>query len=178
MVVFFIPPLRQRFLAYGARASTPPASGKEEKDRKKKAAPAPKQNTSILDQIADYTVPHDWFFTFYFVSTSLSAFWPGEILYLKGPLYHAVAGRVDPTRPSMNFEQLKIAWLMLLFQGGRRLYECLTLTQTDEFADETKPSSQMWVGHWVMGVLFYIATSIAIWIEGMRKQHSPLARKS
>lgn len=123
----------------------------------------------ILDEIADWKVPHDYFWSFYFESVSLSPFWAGEVLYLHGPIWGLVR---DYTRPlaytnSMTFEQVKITWLMLLAQGCRRLYESLSLSKEDIFSVENDSASQMWGGHWLLGLGFYAATSVAIWIEGI-----------
>jgi 3-oxo-5-alpha-steroid 4-dehydrogenase 3 len=59
----------------------------------------------------------------------------------------------------MAFEQVALTWLLMLVQGSRRLYECLVLS--------TPSQSKMWIGHWALGILFYVATSVAIWIEGI-----------
>jgi 3-oxo-5-alpha-steroid 4-dehydrogenase 3 / polyprenol reductase len=67
----------------------------------------------------------------------------------------------------MTFEQVKITWIMLLVQGCRRLYESLSLSKEDIFSVENTSTSKMWGGHWVLGLAFYAATSVAIWIEGI-----------
>ncbi|KAK4554862.1 hypothetical protein LTR86_008010 [Recurvomyces mirabilis] len=59
----------------------------------------------------------------------------------------------------MTYRQIILTWLLLLLQGSRRLYESL------EFSRPSK--SRMWIGHWMIGIGFYMATSIAIWIEGI-----------
>lgn len=64
----------------------------------------------------------------------------------------------------MSFSQLQTTWVMLLIQSARRLYECLDLPSSSE--------SQMFVGHWAMGMAFYAATSVAVWIEGIRERPS------
>ena len=128
----------------------------------------------MLDEIASWQVPHSWFYTFYFLSLSLSALWLGEVLYLKGPLYRLVAYLTNTAgRPSMTFEQVKITWVMMAVQGGRRLYECLTLTKVEgeTFGSGSGTGSQMWIGHWVLGIAFYIAMSVAVWVEGIREQY-------
>jgi 3-oxo-5-alpha-steroid 4-dehydrogenase 3 len=58
----------------------------------------------------------------------------------------------------MIISQTKLAWLLMFIQGSRRLYESLTLS--------SKSTSKMWIGHWVIGVGFYLATGVAIWVEG------------
>jgi len=70
-------------------------------------------------------------------------------------------------RSSMTFSQLQTTWAMMFIQSGRRLYECLALPSSS--------SSSMFVGHWIVGMLFYATTSVAIWVEGIRKC-SPHAR--
>lgn len=67
----------------------------------------------------------------------------------------------------MTFEQVKITWLLMLIQGCRRLYECLSLSKEDIFSVENTSESKMFGGHWLMGIAFYIAMSISTWIEGI-----------
>jgi 3-oxo-5-alpha-steroid 4-dehydrogenase 3 / polyprenol reductase len=58
----------------------------------------------------------------------------------------------------MSFNQLVLCWSLLAAQGTRRLYESLIFS---------KPSlSKMWFGHYFLGLLYYLAMSVAIWIEG------------
>jgi 3-oxo-5-alpha-steroid 4-dehydrogenase 3 / polyprenol reductase len=116
---------------------------------------------SPLNTLATYTVPHDWFVSFYFLSLTLCAFWPGEILGLQGPLWRLVRDHTKERALSMSFTQLQTTWAMMLVQSGRRLYECLDLPSSSE--------SQMFVGHWVLGMAFYMATSVAVWVEGIRE---------
>jgi 3-oxo-5-alpha-steroid 4-dehydrogenase 3 len=59
----------------------------------------------------------------------------------------------------MKIDQLVVLWLVMLIQGSRRLYEAFAYA---------KPSrSTMWIGHWLMGLGFYLFINIAIWIEGV-----------
>ena len=179
------PPLRDRFLVYGARAQDSTSSAEKEKKVAKSKQKKEESNrhgnvfTQVLDQIAEWKVPHDYFWTFYFVSVVMSAFWPGEAMWLKGPLFQMVVNYTRPLTTTMTFEQVKITWIMILVQGGRRMYECLTLSSEELFGgEETKNSSKMWGGHWIVGLLFYIATSISFWIEGIRKCSGPHAHTS
>jgi len=64
----------------------------------------------------------------------------------------------------MTLQQVMVAWALMLVQGARRLYECLAFTKPSS-------SSQMWIGHWAVGVWFYATVSVAVWIEGSRKSH-------
>jgi 3-oxo-5-alpha-steroid 4-dehydrogenase 3 / polyprenol reductase len=117
--------------------------------------------------MADWQVPKDWFWTFYALSLSLITFWPGEGLWLHGPLYGVIRDHTTPQNTTMSFEALKITWVMMLVQAGRRLYESLTLVEWEEFGTNKK-QSMMFGGHWVLGLVFYTATSVSFWIEGIR----------
>lgn len=138
---------------------------KEKQEEEKQRNPVER----VLDAIAEWRVPHDYFWSFYFLSLSMSPFWAGEVLYLRGPIWGAVR---DYTRPlaygnSMTFEQVKITWALFLVQGCRRLYESLSLSKEDIFSIENTSTSRMWGGHWLLGLAFYAATSVAVWIEGL-----------
>lgn len=61
----------------------------------------------------------------------------------------------------MTLDQVSVVWFMMLAQGTRRLYECLEISKPS--------SSRMWVGHWLVGVWFYLSVTVAIWIEGIRE---------
>lgn len=58
----------------------------------------------------------------------------------------------------MTLEQVYLVWFLMLLQGVRRLVESYTYTSTSK--------SGMWFGHWILGLAFYIAINIAVWIEG------------
>jgi 3-oxo-5-alpha-steroid 4-dehydrogenase 3 len=111
----------------------------------------------LLDFVATICVPHSWFTSFYAVSVLLSLFWASEVAS-RGPTFTAVSSCVLDRQSSMGFEQVALAWLLMLVQGSRRLYECLILTQPSK--------SKMWVGHWALGLLFYVVTSVAVWVDG------------
>ena len=59
---------------------------------------------------------------------------------------------------SMSFKQVILCWTLMAFQGARRLYESITLTKPSE--------SKMWFVHWILGLVYYIMMSMAIWVEG------------
>lgn len=112
---------------------------------------------TLLDQVAAICVPHSWFTSFYAVSVSCSLYWAAEMIF-KGPALAAASQfQITQTR-SMTVKQVQLVWLMIFAQGSRRLFECLSLSKRSQ--------SQMWVGHWILGVLFYVCTNVAIWIEG------------
>lgn len=152
LFVFAVPALRTRFLDYGPRSS---ATNKKNEKEKKLGIFA-----TALNSAAELRVPHSWFTSFYAVSVILSLFWAAELL-VKGPSYQVVAQYAPGTTHSMCFSQVLVVWTMMFAQGSRRLYECMAIS---------KPSdSRMWFGHWALGILFYVLTSVAIWVEGIRK---------
>ena len=65
-------------------------------------------------------------------------------------------------------DQIVLVWSLMTVQGVRRLFESYFVTKHSE--------SRMWFVHWYMGVAFYLAMGVAIWIEGASKCWSPYAR--
>lgn len=59
----------------------------------------------------------------------------------------------------MSMPQVSLLWIMMIIQGGRRLIESISFGR--------RSSSTMWIAHWAVGIAFYVATSVAIWIEGL-----------
>lgn len=166
LLVSIIPPLRGRFLAYGARtssgtpSSTSPASSKEYKNKEDATLREQGLLYNLLDRAAELQVPHNWFITFYVVSVVGSIYWAGE-LARKGPMFQSITQNSREAAPAMSFAQLQAVWGLMLIQGSRRLYECIIFFRPS--------SSQMWVGHWALGIVFYSLTSVAVWIEGISK---------
>lgn len=154
--MYLIPSLNQRFLAYGARASISSSSAEKEKAAQKKETHGWLKR--VLDRVAQIQVPHSWFTHFYILSVSCSLLWAVEILR-DGALYKTAVSFVDPSRASMNIHQVMLTWLLVLAQVTRRLLECLVLSRPS--------TSTMWIGHWVLGLLFYAGLSVAVWIEGV-----------
>ncbi|EME87391.1 uncharacterized protein MYCFIDRAFT_28109 [Pseudocercospora fijiensis CIRAD86] len=155
-VVFALPPLRSRFLDYGARSSGQ-EKGKEDANQHDVLS-------TVLDYAATITVPHSWFASFYAVSVACSLYWLSELPFGR-PAFRTIASWASLQQPSMTTSQVQVIWLMMFLQGSRRLYESIALA---------KPSqSSMWVGHWALGILFYICTSIAVWIEGIPAIQNP-----
>lgn len=71
----------------------------------------------------------------------------------------------EPTglRRAMPMERIILTWILMSAQGVRRLLESITLA---------KPStSKMWFVHWLLGILFYIAINVAVWIEGAGRSY-------
>lgn len=80
---------------------------------------------------------------------------------MQGAAVKALASYSSSKSPekSMSKEQVLLAWSLMVVQGLRRLYESVTLA---------KPSSaKMWFVHWFLGIAFYIAVGMAVWIEGV-----------
>lgn len=147
-----VPILSSRLLAYGSRA--------EESQIDHDKTKANQAESRIISALAEVRVPHSWFASFYVVSTFCSMLWASQII-LDGSLFRSIATLTTSQRPSMSLDQVTITWSLMLLQGMRRLYECLSLT---------KPSAaRMWIGHWLFGVWFYASVSVAVWIEASCK---------
>ncbi|KAI4236730.1 MAG: hypothetical protein L6R40_006074 [Gallowayella cf. fulva] len=55
---------------------------------------------------------------------------------------------------------------MMAVQGVRRLAESIMSGKSS--------TSKMWFVHWVLGIAFYLAVNVAVWVEGAESlQHSP-----
>ena len=150
LIVRFIPDLRDRFLNYGARSS-------ETKEYDIQDSALPRwfriQFDPVLDWLADMTVPHSWFKHFYICSSLCSAYW--IFAHLNVAHYFPSAFELSLTNPW----EYRVMWarLLLQLQGLRRLYECVNVARPSR--------SRMWVGHYIIGIAFYVVTNIAIWIE-------------
>ena len=166
------PPLASRFLAYGSRASTPEHSKAPETNEKRSPQEAPNtSNTGSLDFVASLKVPHNWFTSFYIVSVAASIFWAPQ-LFFKSGLVSAISAATpgDGDGESMTLHQVMVVWAVMLAQGSRRLYESIVFARPS--------SAQMWIGHWALGIWFYMTMSVAIWIEGMRMYSSSSLREA
>ncbi|KAH9831491.1 3-oxo-5-alpha-steroid 4-dehydrogenase, partial [Teratosphaeria destructans] len=106
--------------------------------------------------------PHAWFASFYALSVAWSLLWATQVL-TRAAVFRAVCDVTDRSRgPGMSARQVMVVWSLMLVQGSRRLWECLAV------APATAGSkSRMWVGHWLLGLAFYVGTSIAVWVEGV-----------
>ncbi|EXJ94982.1 hypothetical protein A1O1_00100 [Capronia coronata CBS 617.96] len=135
LAVRLIPSLRDRFLAYGAR--DPASTAARRPDPTKTVLGA-----QLLDFAASLKVPHSWFTHFYVVSVLSS-------------LCCMVA--LSDRSPAAVFEVPRFCSALMLFQGGRRLLECAFVSRPG--------NSRMWIGHYAIGLAFYMATNIAIWAE-------------
>ncbi|KAI2716584.1 hypothetical protein CBS147354_6852 [Penicillium roqueforti] len=146
--------LRSRFLTYGPRAASASTGSAPST-----AQNPPTQSKGFLDYLATWQVPHSYFTHFYVASVLSSVFWIAQLLS-RGLVFQAIASRVseDHQRHSMSLTQLVICCVLLSIQGSRRLWECFVFSKPS--------SSQMWFMHWLLGLGFYLAAGVAIWIEG------------
>ncbi|KAI8671515.1 Polyprenol reductase [Fusarium keratoplasticum] len=148
--------VRSALMDYGPRRpkDANPASGKPETSKQ-----SFKAVRSFLKTLTNYgQVPHSWFLHFYIISVSFSAFWAWQYIQ-RGTVMRTIATLQDrPQESSMSLEQVFVAWLFMALQGSRRLYESLCVSKPG--------SSPMWFVHWALGLGYYTAMSVAVWIEG------------
>lgn len=115
-----------------------------------------------MDYVASLSVPHSYFTHFYVASVLSSVFWAVDVLR-SGPGFSAVVQRVslEHLQTSMSLYQVLLCWALLMVQAFRRLFESVVFAKPS-----SSSSSRMWFVHWLLGIAFYMAASIAIWIEG------------
>lgn len=190
VVIYGIPPLSSRFLAYGARdtqvLTRSPSSRREglqsnlaDADADNKAperTSAKRRADTILDQIALLKVPHHYFTHFYILSLCSCLVWLHQIL-TRGPLFSAVANHteLESISETMTLSQIFLVWILYLVQSTRRVYECISLSPSppptskpkSETQSKSTARSRMWIGHYLLGLAFYLATNMAIWVEGV-----------
>ncbi|GAQ11245.1 hypothetical protein ALT_8566 [Aspergillus lentulus] len=148
--------LRGRFVTYGARATSTTVGSTP-------LAPADAPDKSrvhlALDYLASLRVPHSYFTHFYVASVLSSLFWAFQLLS-RGSAFQAIATRIGPEHleKSMSIHQVLLCWALMLVQGIRRLHESRIFFKPS--------SSRMWFVHWLLGLAFYLAATVAIWIEG------------
>ncbi|KAH8749914.1 hypothetical protein F5883DRAFT_229079 [Diaporthe sp. PMI_573] len=165
-----VTPSRERKLLvnYGARSQGQPTADNA-------AARQKRDDDLLLTSVRKITslgqVPHAWFFTFYATYILCAVFWAGQY-FLDGSIMTSIARlqvELNPTRPTNG--HVAVAWCLMLLQAARRLYESWA------FAKPSK--STMWIVHWLLGQLFYVGISVAIWVEAsgavLQKQLRPWA---
>lgn len=57
----------------------------------------------------------------------------------------------------MFANQAALAWALMSVQGTRRLLESMTISIPSK--------SKMFIAHWLLGIAFYLAMGVAVWIE-------------
>lgn len=161
-----LPTLRDRFVLYGARSESKTRAC----DTSKHTDSSNKWSPRLLDKVASLTVPHGWFLHFYVVSVASSIFWAYQILIFGHPLRILCAnpGSKSPSS-SMTADQIAVAWLLMAAQGLRRLFESIMF--------QRRSGSTMFVVHWVLGLSFYVAMGLAVWIEGAGEPPTPYVFK-
>lgn len=149
LTVRLTPALRDRFLAYGARDDRHASNngGSKRQSAKKTTSLA----TQLLDLAASLRVPHSWFTHFYVMSVLSSLCCIYMYTYK------------SPALPGLDTKMPRFCSGLMLVQGGRRLLECLLLTRPGT-------SSRMWIGHYAIGLAFYLVTNVAIWTEHFAAQ--------
>ncbi|KAF2805131.1 uncharacterized protein BDZ99DRAFT_511210 [Mytilinidion resinicola] len=153
LLISAVPALSDRFLAYGSRSARSPAPRN-----------APTVLARVLDHLTTYRVPHLYFAHFYILSILSSLFWAHQI-WTRGPGFELLATFVPEDSPTMTLPQIYMVWALMLLQGVRRLLECLV--------SASNSMSTMWIGHYILGHLFYLAVNISIWIEGVQAIRAP-----
>lgn len=141
LLVRFTPELRERFLAYGARAQDAPDTPENPKHDQIRILPRSLAASQLLDPLAKLTVPHSWFTHFYVLSVLCSSF----------QFQHQARSHMS--------QSARIASLCFLLQSCRRLVECLIYNRQSK--------SRMWIGHYFIGLAFYLFTNMAMFLDGV-----------
>ena len=152
--VRFTPALRDRFLDYGARGSSPSSH-----DASRSLI------SRCLDYIATARVPHSAFWHFYLLSILCTGLW--VLLIFQGHLldpdypFSLFRDHALPVGARASTSPAKIGLCITLFwvHSLRRLRESLAQ------AKDRSSKSSMWIGHYFIGLAFYFVTNIAVLIE-------------
>lgn len=173
LAIAAVPEAIQRLLTqYGARSSPDiPASaaGKTRKGTGQEFNDI--DRGSFFKLVARLTsvgmVPHSWFIHFYILSISCTIFWAIQFINHGTVLEFITKKQLPKSTSIMTLRQVVLVWLCMGLQGARRLYEHLFVLRSS--------SSKMWIVHWLLGMGFYLCTSVSIWIEGAGKPILPTA---
>lgn len=153
LAVRSIPPFRDRFLDYGARNNGPPQSP----DLKRDSTVRPHSTISrLLDHAATLQVSHSYFTAFYAVSAMLCIGWLLDLAF-DGPVRPAlsrIGKTVSPADPVLWWKPA-LSLSFLLIHSTRRAFESL-------FVSVPNTKSKMWVGHFAVGLLFFLVLPLAI----------------
>ncbi len=165
-----IPALGSRYISYGSRTASPFSRDSStaqdgglnvEPRIPAEVSPSPWGLNRILDAVATIQVPHAWFIHFYIVSVASSIFWAVQI-FTRGLYLKAVNEINGPPNGQhiMTANQAVMAWALMSAQGTRRLLESVMITRMAS-------KSKMFIAHWLLGIAFYLAMGVAVWIEGI-----------
>lgn len=156
LIARLTPALHDRFLAYGARQD----HKRVDEDRNALNQRKRSSITEILDYTTTFTVPHSWFTHFYVVSTCSALFWTTvlstDLIRDSSTVWSHYKDNITHT-PNYWHYKARGCVLFMLLHSVRRLYECVYIA---------KPSrSRMWIGHYLVGIAFYLVTNVAIWVD-------------
>ncbi|TGJ81441.1 hypothetical protein E0Z10_g7314 [Xylaria hypoxylon] len=164
LAVTAVPDTAHRLLTqYGARSSDNPSDLAASRSRKDTSRELDDSNTGLLFRLVSRLtslgkVPHSWFIHFYILSLFCSVFWAVQFVTQGSVLELIVKNQLSKSISSMTLGQVILVWGLMGLQGARRLYEYLAVLRPS--------SSRMWIVHWLLGNVFYLCTSVSIWIEG------------
>lgn len=152
ITIRLIPPLKNRFLDYGARS-------------KASVHTHDAGLSSLLNRLAVIQVSHSRFKDFYLTSVFCSICWLMQQLFDGRPLQHvqqmSTTKLHDKSTPAIK---TVLSLLLVTTQGLRRLHESVNINRHS--------NSKMWIGHYVLGLLFYISINIAVIVEHEHPDHS------
>lgn len=154
LIVRFIPPLRNRFLDYGARSKY--TQGSRATHTSSTAV------GQLLDFVAQCKVSHARFSDFYVFLFLCIAFWLSQFCAI-GSYVGSMYLPFEPIAYPVPSPRVGMSFVVLLIQSLRRLYECIVLS---------KPSNaSMWIGHYLIGLAFYFFISTAVWMEQIHSDY-------
>ncbi|KAI1819113.1 hypothetical protein F4861DRAFT_534719 [Xylaria intraflava] len=159
---------QQLLMQYGARSSAYPSASALSQNGAKDSGRDTTDgicNGSLLSRFLDRLtsmgrVPHSWFIHFYIVSVLCSGFWTIQFVTHGTVLELILRNQVLVSTSSMTMGQVSLVSFLMGLQGARRLYEHLFVLRPS--------SSNMWFVHWLLGIGFYLCTSVSVWVEGSR----------
>ena len=154
-----IPALADRLIIYGSRASKSTSGDATKTDRDADSSKG--LVDKVLDAAGAAQVSHAWFTHFYIVSVVMSIFWAVQFATDGGMLQEILSIGSSSKTGGMTLDQIFLVWTMMAIQGSRRLYETVRFTKPTQ--------STMPVGHYVLGLGYYVGVSMAIWVEGIRE---------
>jgi 3-oxo-5-alpha-steroid 4-dehydrogenase 3 / polyprenol reductase len=166
-----VPDTAQQLLTqYGARSSDDALALAPTLRHKDTGGELDDQHTrSLLRFISCLTslgrIPHSWFIHFYILSISCTVFWAVQFVTHGTMLELIVKNQCSKSTSSMTMSQVVLVWVCMGLQGARRLYEYLVVLRPS--------SSRMWIIHWLLGNIFYLCTSVSIWVEGSSELQCP-----
>lgn len=147
-------------MVYGPRA-TPDDTATSASSVSQQATQTPRGYIEqVVDGLSELQVPHSYFKYFYLVSVLSSTFWLVQLLFQGSVLTAMCQEEIRSRSPdrNMSLDQLYLSWSLMAFQGVRRLFESISLMK--------KSASSMWFVHWLLGMAFYLAVGVGIWIHG------------